>query len=78
MNTNNANNSSMNGQTGGHREGQMNNTPPNSSNNNQGMPNMHPEQERVSSQEGASASETESDRANRNEDEGVRGGNSSI
>lgn len=73
--SNNNGNGSQNNQAGSHQEGQMRNTPPGSSNHNQGMSDIQPGQQRVSSQEG---SETESDRANRNEDEGIRGGNSSI
>ncbi|RYY66566.1 MAG: hypothetical protein EOO12_03860 [Chitinophagaceae bacterium] len=73
----NTGNQSQNQQTRGHQEGQMQNTPPGSSNRSQGLSDIQPGQQRVSSEQGASG-ETESDRANRNEDEGVRGGNSSI
>jgi hypothetical protein len=67
-------NSTYNQQQHGHEEGQMNNTPANSRNNHQGMRDMNPGNKKSVNQ----SSETESDRANRNEDEGIRGGNSSI
>ncbi|TCZ67348.1 hypothetical protein [Flaviaesturariibacter aridisoli] len=66
-----------NQQTRGHQEGQMQNTRAGNSNRSQGLSDIQPGQQQVSSEQGASG-ETESDRANRNEDEGVRGGNSSI
>ncbi|GAA4323870.1 hypothetical protein [Flaviaesturariibacter amylovorans] len=79
--------STQNNQSYGHEEGQMRNTPAGSSNNSQGMsdimkgqPQRHSgtSQGNGDSQQTGSSGETESDRANRNEDEGVRGGNSSI
>jgi hypothetical protein len=75
---NSGNNSSYNQSQHPHEEGQMNNTPPNSRNNSQGMRDINPGNKKSVNQSGAGATETESDRANRNEDEGVRGGNSSI
>jgi hypothetical protein len=68
------NNSSYNQSQHPHEEGQMNNTPTNSRNNHQGMRDMNPGNQKSANQ----SKETESDRANRNEDEGIRGGNSSI
>ncbi|TCJ12410.1 hypothetical protein EPD60_14125 [Flaviaesturariibacter flavus] len=72
------NSSSSNQSQRPHQEGQMNNTPPGSRNNSQVMRDINPGNKKSVNQTGAGASETESDRANRNEDEGVRGGNSSI
>jgi hypothetical protein len=74
MNQENENRSSQNQQAHSHEEGQMNNTPPGSRNQSQGMSDMNPGNKQSANQ----SKETESDRANRNEDEGIRGGNSSI
>lgn len=84
----NESNSTSNQQTSGHREGQMNNTPANSENNSQGLTDMNGGREgqrvqgvRQEGEEGRfeeTSGETQSDRATRNEEEGVRGGQSSI
>lgn len=79
-------------QTGGHHEGQQNNisaqradgvnNPPEIEQNN--VSGQQPNNKRQEGEEGRldqyenTGGETESDRANRNEDEGTRGGNSSI
>ncbi|RYY96571.1 MAG: hypothetical protein EOO11_13155 [Chitinophagaceae bacterium] len=87
MANNNQGGSTQNNQTHGHEEGQMRNVAPGSGNNSQGMSDIlkgQPQrrsgtsQGTGDSQRTGSSGETESDRANRNEDEGVRGGNSSI
>ncbi|GAB4091219.1 hypothetical protein [Flaviaesturariibacter terrae] len=78
MNRNTENSSSQNRQAAGRQESQGRNTPAGSGNNSQDLSDSRTGQQRVSSREGAGATETESERANRNEDEGVRGGNSSI
>jgi|GEM_PF-6009224 len=74
------NDSSYNQSQHGHEEGQMNNTPNNSRNNQQGMRDINPGNQKSvhQSKQGSQESETESDRAHRNEEEGIRGGNSSI
>jgi hypothetical protein len=80
------NNSNL--QTGSHREGPMNNTPPGSNNNSQGLTDMMGGREgqrvqgtRQEGEEGRfeeTGSETDSQRNNINEDEGIRGGQSSM
>jgi hypothetical protein len=69
MNKENAQRSSHDHQDHSHKEGAQQNIAPNSRNNSQEMSDIN-----VTKQ----GAETESDRANKNEDEDTRGGNSSI